>query len=198
MVRHAVLADVSDQVLGRSLLNVNIDADFTAGQIERLIKSRNLGAGELRPGFDAGIQRADFLEGHFRNVPLPVRAAIHLAVMAEHQLAIRAGADIHLDEISAQPDGFFEGREGVFRVVQMLASMRNGDNLSWLGLGKLPRTELELRLVQSDPHKENLLQITALFRPPHGTQPNDRVWRTRCVQTYINLRGYLMGQTEVV
>ena len=65
-------------------------------------------------------------------------------------------------------------------------------------LVELVHTELELRLVQNDPHKENLLQITALFRAPHGTHPTDRVWRTRCVQTYINLRGYLMGQTEVV
>ena len=92
-----------------------------------------------------------------------------------------------------------ESVPGLVRVKLPFAGKRpSGGPLSWLGLGKAPRTEMELRLVQNDPHKENLLQITALFRPPHGTPPTDRVWRTRCVQTYINLRGYLMGQTEVV
>lgn len=92
-----------------------------------------------------------------------------------------------------------ESVPGLVRVKLPFAGKRpSGGPLSWLGLGKAPHTEMELRLVQNDPHKENLLQITALFRAPHGTHPTDRVWRTRCVQTYINLRGYLMGQTEVV
>jgi len=70
---------------------------------------------------------------------------------------------------------------------------------SWFGLSrKAAGTELELRLSQSDPERENLLQVSALFRSADGTPPTDKVWRARCVQTYINLRGYLMGQTEAV
>src|SRR5439155_9831764 len=93
--------------------------------------------------------------------------------------------DLHGDVVESVP--------GLVRVKLPFAGKRPSSGpLSLLGLGKLPRTEMELRLVQNDPHKENLLHITARFRPPHGTHPTDRVWRTRCVQTYINLRGYLM------
>jgi hypothetical protein len=41
------------------------------------------------------------------------------------------------------------------------------------------------------------LTIEARFRPGEGATQN-QLWRARCVQHFINLRGYLMGQVETV
>jgi serine/threonine-protein kinase len=74
-----------------------------------------------------------------------------------------------------------------------------GGRLSWLGLARKPGPiVLELRLQQLEGHRENLLNIDALFRPGDSTPATDPRWRARCVAQYINLRGYLIGQTEPV
>jgi serine/threonine-protein kinase len=66
--------------------------------------------------------------------------------------------------------------------------------LSWLGIGrKVGPILMELRLQQIDPKRENRLQIDVLFRPGDSTPATDRAWRGRCVATFINVRGYLMG-----
>jgi hypothetical protein len=71
--------------------------------------------------------------------------------------------------------------------------------LSWLGLRRKPtHTDIELRLIRHDPQRENHLTIEARFRQADGAGPGDRQWRARCVQHFINLRGYLMGQMETV
>ena len=71
--------------------------------------------------------------------------------------------------------------------------------LSWLGLIRKPAPILlELRLLQNDPARPNLLQVAALFRSTDGTPAHDPHWRARCVKHYIDLRGYLIGLTEAV
>ncbi len=71
--------------------------------------------------------------------------------------------------------------------------------LSWFGIPRKPAPILlELHLEQNDPQRPNLLQVSALFRSTDGTPATDEHWRARCVQHYIDLRGYLIGQTELV
>lgn len=71
--------------------------------------------------------------------------------------------------------------------------------LSWLGLSRKPdATHLELRLLQDDPERQHHLTIEARFRLGDGSSPGGRMWRACCVQHFINLRGYLMGQMESV
>jgi eukaryotic-like serine/threonine-protein kinase len=71
--------------------------------------------------------------------------------------------------------------------------------LSWLGFARRPGPILvELRLQQMEGQRENQLHIGVLFRPGDGTPATDLHWRARCVAHYINLRGYLIGQTEPV
>ena len=53
---------------------------------------------------------------------------------------------------------------------------------------------LELHLRQSD-GRDGKLQVHALFRPGDRTPATDDHWRARCLGHFINLRGYLMGQT---
>src|ERR1051325_7269449 len=130
-----MFAYVSDQILGRGLFNVHIDSDLAAGQIQSLVECGNLGAGELRPRFDARVQRAHFVKSHFRNFTLTSSTTVHLAVVAQYQLSISSRADVHFDEIGAEPDGLLKRRNGIFWMVQMLASMGNGDDLPWLALG---------------------------------------------------------------
>jgi serine/threonine-protein kinase len=71
--------------------------------------------------------------------------------------------------------------------------------LSWFGFARRPGPILlELRLQQIEGARESLLHIDARFRPGDGTPATDAAWRARCVAHYINLRGYLIGQTEMV
>ena len=42
------------------------------------------------------------------------------------------------------------------------------------------------------------LQITVVLRPGSRNVCNDDRWRSRCVQIFCDLRGYLMGQTGAV
>ena len=65
--------------------------------------------------------------------------------------------------------------------------------LSWLGLGRRPPIDVELRLQRGDDGRDNQLKITVVFRS-HGRDLNsDAAWRAVCTQIYCDLRGYLMG-----
>jgi serine/threonine protein kinase len=66
--------------------------------------------------------------------------------------------------------------------------------LSWLGLGRRPPIDLELRLQRPDGSRENHLRITVVFRSSGADLNADIAWRTLCTQIYCDLRGYLMGQ----
>jgi serine/threonine-protein kinase len=67
--------------------------------------------------------------------------------------------------------------------------------LSWLGLGRQPTIDVELRLNRPDSTKENQLRITVIFRASCGSDVNaDSPWRAVCTQIFVDLRGYLMGQ----
>ena len=69
---------------------------------------------------------------------------------------------------------------------------------SWLGLArKAGPIILELHLQQSD-GRDSRLQVHARFRPGDRTPATDEHWRARCLGHFINLRGYLMGQTAAV
>jgi serine/threonine-protein kinase len=67
--------------------------------------------------------------------------------------------------------------------------------LSWLGLGRRPPIDLELRLHRNDSGRgENQLKITVIFRSSGADLNTDVAWRSLCTQIYCDLRGYLMGQ----
>jgi serine/threonine-protein kinase len=99
--------------------------------------------------------------------------------------------DFHGEVVESQP--------GLIRVRlpgRKRSEQTNGP-LSWLGLSrKSNHTFLELRLIQHEPERENLLTVEARFRPDETSSLGDKRWRARCVNHFINLRGYLMGQVE--
>jgi eukaryotic-like serine/threonine-protein kinase len=67
--------------------------------------------------------------------------------------------------------------------------------LSWLGLGRKPGIDIELRLQRGESGRDNQLKITVVFRSSTGADLNsDAAWRAVCTQIYCDLRGYLMGQ----
>jgi serine/threonine-protein kinase len=71
--------------------------------------------------------------------------------------------------------------------------------LSWLGIGRRPTVDVELRLQRADASRDNHLRITVIFRASSGTDMSaDSPWRAVCSQIFIDLRGYLMGQTNGV
>jgi serine/threonine-protein kinase len=71
--------------------------------------------------------------------------------------------------------------------------------LSWFSFNRRPGPiVLELRLQQTDEARPNRLLIDALFRPGDHTPATDPTFRARCIKHYIDLRGYLIGQTEPV
>jgi len=66
--------------------------------------------------------------------------------------------------------------------------------LSWFGLVRRNGPiQMELRLQQIDPQRENLLRVDALFRPGDPTPATDPQWRARCVAIFLEIRAYLMG-----
>ena len=71
-------------------------------------------------------------------------------------------------------------------------------SLSWLGIGRPTKIEMELRLLRPDDARGSQLRIIVVLRPPHSTLCADPGWRQLCTQIFCDLRGYLMGQTGVV
>jgi serine/threonine-protein kinase len=68
--------------------------------------------------------------------------------------------------------------------------------LSWFSRKPGPII-LELQLRQTG-GRESVLEVQARFRPGDSTPATDETWRARCAAHFINLRGYLMGQTAAV
>jgi serine/threonine-protein kinase len=65
---------------------------------------------------------------------------------------------------------------------------------SWLGFARRhDPVNVDLHLLKIDPNKENRLGIYIHFRPSHPSLLSDSVWRERCTQLFVELRGYLMG-----
>lgn len=87
-----------------------------------------------------------------------------------------------------------ETQPGLVRVRLGRSVQRASGAFSWLGVTR--RTgpvDVELQFTRRDPRKENHLTITVLFRPPVPGYLNDKGWRDRCTQLFIDLRAYLMG-----
>jgi serine/threonine-protein kinase len=66
--------------------------------------------------------------------------------------------------------------------------------LSWLGLGRRPPIDVELRLQRGEAGRDNHLRITVIFRSSGADLNTDTGWRSLCTRIYCDLRGYLMGQ----
>ncbi|MFO0928654.1 MAG: protein kinase [Gemmataceae bacterium] len=67
--------------------------------------------------------------------------------------------------------------------------------LAWLGLGRRPLIDVELRLQRSDSGRDNHLKIMVIFRASDADTSADAAWREVCGQIFCDLRAYLMGQT---
>jgi eukaryotic-like serine/threonine-protein kinase len=66
--------------------------------------------------------------------------------------------------------------------------------LSWLGLGRRPLIDVEMRLQRIDPTRESQLKITVVFRSPGNDLSADVAWRSVCSQIFCDLRAHLMAQ----
>jgi serine/threonine-protein kinase len=66
--------------------------------------------------------------------------------------------------------------------------------LSWLGLGRRPAIEVELRLQRPDATRENHLRVTVVFRSAGLDLNTDATWRSVCTQVFCDLRAFLMAQ----
>ncbi|HEY8504107.1 MAG TPA: serine/threonine-protein kinase, partial [Gemmataceae bacterium] len=74
------------------------------------------------------------------------------------------------------------------------AGKQSPSPLDWLPFSRRNGpVDMEMRLAQADPRKENHLLIQVLFRPGAFSQLHDRHWRARCTQLFIEVRAYLMG-----
>lgn len=68
--------------------------------------------------------------------------------------------------------------------------------LSWFGLGRRAPINVELRLTRGDGSRDNQLKITVVFRSPGNDLNTSAAWRAVCTQIFIDLRAYLMGQSN--
>jgi serine/threonine protein kinase len=86
--------------------------------------------------------------------------------------------------------------ESVPGLIRVRLNLRGRSSaLAWLGFGRRDLLDLELRMIQIDPSRENRLSITVVFRPPYKSLLNNATYRERCTQVFIELRAYLMGRT---
>jgi serine/threonine protein kinase len=71
-----------------------------------------------------------------------------------------------------------------------------GRKSSWFRLGhRSDKIELELRMKQADPDRQNLLHITVSIRSADGDPMLGPGWRTSTDRVFCDLRGYLMGHS---
>jgi serine/threonine-protein kinase len=69
---------------------------------------------------------------------------------------------------------------------------------SWLGLRrKSDKIEMDLRMQQVDPERQNLLHITVALRSIYDDCMFGPLWRASTDQVFCDLRGYLMGNSGV-
>ncbi len=69
--------------------------------------------------------------------------------------------------------------------------------LGWLGLGRRPPIDVELRLQRTDGARDNQLRITVIFRGDGADLNTDSTWRGVCTQIFCDLRAYLMGNSNL-
>jgi serine/threonine-protein kinase len=86
-----------------------------------------------------------------------------------------------------------ESIPGLIRVRLGIRTPKPGGPLGWLGVGKSTVYDLELRLQQKDPTRNNHLHVTALITIPGRNASTDADARDRCTAVFIDLRAYLMG-----
>jgi hypothetical protein len=55
---------------------------------------------------------------------------------------------------------------------------------------------MELRLNRGDGPRENQLRVTVIFKSKGADLNTDAAYRAICTQIFIDLRGYLMGQSH--
>lgn len=68
--------------------------------------------------------------------------------------------------------------------------------LAWLGLGRRPLIDVELRLQRADSSRDNQLKIMVIFRASDTDTSADPGWREVCGHIFCDLRAYLMGQSQ--
>jgi hypothetical protein len=132
VVQHFRFRKCGNQIGGRNVLGVHIDADFAACQIQGLLEGRDLGAGELRAELNAGIQHTNLVEGHFADSTGAVCGAVNFRIVHQHQAAIRGGTHVQLKEGGAGINGGLKCGKRVFRMRAVLTPMGNDRN----GIGR--------------------------------------------------------------
>jgi serine/threonine-protein kinase len=78
-----------------------------------------------------------------------------------------------------------------------LIRMRLDDTVgkTWNPFRKRSIVDLTLYLDRISPTQPNLLHVTVVMSSPDSKSPTNAVWRDRCGQVYVELRGYLAGST---
>jgi hypothetical protein len=79
--------------------------------------------------FGARVQLANFFERHCSHLAVAIHAAVHGGVVHDYELAVGSGANIGFDEVRAGLERGTVSRHRVLRMMQMLAAVRDGDDL---------------------------------------------------------------------
>jgi hypothetical protein len=66
---------------------------------------------------------------------------------------------------------------------------------TWNPFRKRSIVDLTLYLDRISPTQPNMLHVTVVMTSPDGKSPTSAIWRDRCGQVYVELRGYLAGST---
>jgi serine/threonine-protein kinase len=91
-----------------------------------------------------------------------------------------------------------ESLPGLIRVrLGKRGSIYRAPGVNWFGLSKAGQINMELRMQQSESGRGNHLHITVVLTVVGHNPTQEPEWGARCEQVFIDLRAYLMGNTEV-
>jgi serine/threonine-protein kinase len=100
-----------------------------------------------------------------------------------------------LNEVGGELIESVPGRISVRLAGKNCAYVAPPRGLTWLGLGRRPPIDIELRLQRIDPTRESQLKVTVVFRSPGTDLSADVAWRSVCNQIFCDLRAHLMAQS---
>lgn len=121
---HAVTFHGGGERFRRNGLGVEVEVDAAFHGGEELVEGGQAQISVGAPEFEAGAEGLNDGGGGGGDGAVAAGLAVEGAVVEEIKVTVAGGADIELDVIRAEPEGFFEGGQGVFRRVAAGTAMK--------------------------------------------------------------------------
>ena len=113
LVSHPGRDDFSGELGRIHVLEVEVQVDPTAGELQRLRERQDPRAGESPGELRAGIEGTELRQRAIAHRPGAVRRRLELAIVEEDVMSVPGDPDVDLDPLHAIGDGELQGPRGV-------------------------------------------------------------------------------------